>query len=204
VKAKQVFRAYDNINQPPDKHKFCPICGAECTLKMEYGMLRKTCVKCGFIYYKNPSPAVSVLVADGAKFLLCKRAPGTLEGGKWSLVGGFMEFNEDFLTTAIREVKEETNLDVEIKSILSVVTNFFQPDLHTLVVVLLAKLVGGKLGVGDTENEEIRWFSMDEPLPEMAFEADAHIIQRYFTTHLEGVPVDEDYAKPVTGPTGKP
>jgi NADH pyrophosphatase NudC (nudix superfamily) len=195
MEVRQVFEAYDHLNPPPERHKFCPVCGTECSLTQQYGMLRVTCASCGYIYYRNPSPAVSILVVDGSNFLLCKRSRGTLEGGKWSLVGGFMEFNEDFLTAGIREVKEETGLNVEIKSILSVVTNFFRPDLHTLVVVLLAKPVGGELCIGDTENDEVRWFSLEEGLPEMAFEADAHIIRRYFETRLEGVPVDEDYAR---------
>jgi 8-oxo-dGTP diphosphatase len=196
MKVKQVFETYDRNKQPPDRYKFCPVCGMACFLEPQYGQLRLTCTACGYIYYKNPSPAVSVLVVDGSKFLLCKRASVTLQGGKWSLVGGFIEFNEDFLTAAIREVKEETGIDVEIKSIISVVTNFFSPDLHTLVAVLLAIPLGGELCIGDAENDEVRWFSIEEGLPEMAFEADAHIIRRYFETGLEGVPVDANYARP--------
>ena len=51
------------------------------------------------------------------------------------------------LTAAIREVKEETGLDVEIRSILSVVSNFLSPRLHTLAIVLLARAVGRLLGL---------------------------------------------------------
>ena len=61
---------------------------------------------------------------------------------------GFIEYDEDFLTAALREVKEETGLDVEIRSLLSVVSNFLSPRLHTLAIVLLARVVGGELERG--------------------------------------------------------
>lgn len=106
---------------------------------------------------------------------------------------GFIESDEDFLTAAIREVKEETGIDVEIRSILSVVSNFLSPSLHTLAIVLLARAVGGDLCAGD-DLDEAAWFPLAGPLPEMAFEADAHICERYYKTQLEGAPVDPAYA----------
>jgi ADP-ribose pyrophosphatase YjhB (NUDIX family) len=106
---------------------------------------------------------------------------------------GFVEYDEDYLTAAVREVKEETGLDVEIRSILSVVSNFLTPRLHTLASVLLARVVGGRLQAGD-DLEAVKWFHLAGPLPEMAFEADAHICERYYRTHLEGAPVDPRYA----------
>jgi ADP-ribose pyrophosphatase YjhB (NUDIX family) len=106
---------------------------------------------------------------------------------------GFIESDEDFLTAAIREVKEETGLDVEIRSILSVVSNFLSPGLHTLAIVLLACVVGGELRAAD-DLDEVAWFPLSGPLPEMAFEADAHICERYYKTQLEGAPVDPRYA----------
>ena len=106
---------------------------------------------------------------------------------------GFVEFDEDFLTGAIREVKEETRLDVEIRSILSVVSNFLSPGLHTLAIVLLARVIGGELCAAD-DLEALEWFPLSGPLPEMAFEADAHICERYYRTQLAGAPVDPGYA----------
>ena len=113
--------------------------------------------------------------------------------GEWGLPMGFIEADEDFLTAAIREVKEETGLDVEIRSILSVVSNFLSPRLHTLAIVLLARVGGGELCAAD-DLEDVAWFPLAGPLPEMAFEADAHICERYYQTRLEGAPVDPGYA----------
>jgi ADP-ribose pyrophosphatase YjhB (NUDIX family) len=106
---------------------------------------------------------------------------------------GFIEFEEDFLSAATREVKEETGLNIEIRSIISVVSNFLSPGLHTLAIVLLARVVGGEARAGD-DLEALKWFPLEGPLPEMAFEADQHIIERYSETRLEGAPVDPDFA----------
>jgi 8-oxo-dGTP diphosphatase len=65
------------------------------------------------------------------------------------------------------------------------------------VIVLLARPIGGTLNIGDDENDLLEWFSIDEDLPEMAFDADAHIIRRYFSTLLAGAPVDLDYSNQI-------
>jgi ADP-ribose pyrophosphatase YjhB (NUDIX family) len=126
--------------------------------------------------------------------LLGKRS-GSFGAGKWCLPQGYVEFDDDFLTAARREVKEETGLKVEILSILSVVSNFLTPRLHTLAVILLARIVNGEPKAAD-DLEGLAWFPLAGPLPEMAFEADQHIIERYWKTKLEGAPVDPDYALP--------
>ena len=114
-------------------------------------------------------------------------------GGQWCLPGGFIEYEEDFLSAAIREVKEETGLNVEIQSILSVVSNFLAANLHTLVVVLEATVTAGQANAGD-DIIELGWYSPADDLPTMAFGADRHIIERYWQTKLKGVPVDPAFA----------
>ena len=125
--------------------------------------------------------------------LLGKRGVG-FGKGKWGLPQGYIEFDEDYITGAIREVKEETGLDVEIRSIINIVSNLLSPELHTLAIVLLAGVVSGELCAGD-ELEILEWVPLSGPLPEMAFEADEYIIERYRQTELDwGLPVDPDFA----------
>lgn len=134
------------------------------------------------------------MIENEGDVLLGKRKGGFGEG-KWGLPQGYIEFDEDFLTAAIREVKEETGLDVEIRSILNVVSNLLSPRLHTLAIILLAGVLAGELCAGD-DLETLEWVPLSGPLPEMAFEADKRIIDRYQNTKIkEGLPVDLDFAR---------
>lgn len=124
--------------------------------------------------------------------LLGKRG-GEPGKGTWSLPSGYIEYEDDFVTTAIREAKEETGLDVEVESVLNVVLSFVTPRYHFLGVYVLARVVDGKLVAGD-DLEAVAWFPVRGPLPEMGFEEDVSVIELY-GTGFEGIPVDAGYAR---------
>jgi ADP-ribose pyrophosphatase YjhB (NUDIX family) len=133
---------------------------------------------------------VVVIVQDG-NVLLGKRSGG-FGVGKWGLPQGYIETDEDYLSAAVREVKEETGLDVEIRSIINVVSNLISARHHTLAVVLLANAVGGQPMPGD-DLSELRWVPLSGPLPEMAFDADRMIIEKCRGTDLRwGLPVSNN------------
>ena len=191
---KQVFSNYrEQEDIDLGQYKYCPFCGTRLLLKEKGGKQRSACPDCGFVQFRNPVPGVVVLLEKDGEVLLGKRV-GSYGEGKWGLPQGFIEIDEDFLAAAIREVKEETDLDVEIRSIINVVSNFLSPKLHTLAIVLLAGVVAGEPNAGD-DLEILEWFPLSGPLPEMAFEADEHIIERYHKTKLAGLLVDPDFAR---------
>ena len=194
MKTKQIFEVYNRLkNRAIDMDKYCPRCGAICDLISSDRHSRVRCSRCGFILYKNPYPGVVVLIVDHDMILLGKRAKKVFMGEKWSLPGGFIEFDENFLSAAHREIMEETGLSIKIISIISVVSNFLSPELHTLVIVLLAKKISGMLKPGD-DMEKLEWFPLSGPFPDMAFEADKHIIDRYYKTKIAGTPIDPRFA----------
>jgi NADH pyrophosphatase NudC (nudix superfamily) len=195
MKAQQIFLSYNRSGQDHTAftklYRYCPRCGRELAAGTEDA--GPSCPECGFVVYRNPLPGAVVLVLKDDCVLLGKRGPASFNPGRWCLPGGFIEYEEDFLTAGIREVKEESGLDIRVMGILSVVSNFLAPELHTLVVVLLAEVMGGTPAAGD-DIIELGWFPSAEKLPDMAFEADRHIIERYFSTGLTGVPVDPRYS----------
>lgn len=197
MKPQQVFRAYPLDTDGVNEHiavRFCARCGAPCAVHAVTDGVHSICTACGFTHYKNPQPAIAVLIVEGNQFILGKRISKSLQHGKWCLPCGYVEYHEDYLTAAVREVKEETNLDVRIRSIISVVTNYLKPEVHSLVTVLMAERRGGELLAGDGM-AEVQWFPYTGEFPPMAFEADTHIISRYFETNLAGAPVDARYAE---------
>jgi len=194
MQIKQFFSAYDvGENTHHEKFKFCPICGIQLSLKEKGRKIRLACANCGYVQYRNPVPGVVVVIEKNEQVLLGRRT-GSFGNGKWGLPQGYIEFDEDFLTAATREVEEETGLKVEIRSILNVVSNFLSPRLHTLAIVLLARFKSGEPRAAD-DLDALEWFPLEGPLPDMAFEADEFIIRRIQETNLEeGLPVDPDIA----------
>lgn len=86
--------------------------------------------------------------------------------GKWSIPGGLVELGEGIEQAVIREVKEETNLEVEEPKHIDVVDNL-QVDgegrikYHYVIVDYFVKLKGGILKAG-SDAEELRWVSLDD------------------------------------------
>ena len=188
MQVEQVYAAYNwQENRGIDTFKYCPLCGTPFDYKQVAQKTRPLCPSCGYVFYRNPSPTVSVLVTDRKKILLGKRA-GEPGKGKWALPSGYIEFEDDFLTTAIREVKEETGLEIEIVSILNVQSAFLPGDYHFLNIYLLAEKIGGKISPSD-DLEDAGWFSFFEPLPEMAFPPDVDLIQMFFNGHYQDIKV---------------
>jgi ADP-ribose pyrophosphatase YjhB (NUDIX family) len=192
MEAKQVFGRLPDDWQPRITPAFCSKCGSECRLWRD-GKAHSVCTACGQMQFVNPTLGVEVLVADGDRVLLGRRSLWTGWGGRWCLPGGHVDFDEDFLTAGLRETLEETGVHVEVTGLLSVVSSFWQHLDSTLVAVLLARpLRGGP--AANPEMSEVAWFQWDS-LPEMAFEADAHVIERYFTTRNPGAPVDAAFSR---------
>lgn len=194
MQIKQVFSTdSEKKDSVLGQFKYCPRCGTQLELKEKGGKNRPNCSNCGFVQFRNPLPGVVVLIEKDKQVLLGKRAGG-FGKGMWGLPQGYIEFEEDFLSASIREVKEETGLDIEIRSIINIVSNLLSPSLHTLAIVLLAGVAAGEPCAAD-DLETLEWFPLSGPLPEMAFEADEHIIARVQQMPLDqGLPVDPDFA----------
>lgn len=205
MNVKQVFAGYDWRKQQAVGFRYCPICRHPLHRSTISHRLRPACPGCGFIQYMNPAPAISVLIVDGDRVLLGKRGapPGK---DKWAIPSGYVEYEDDFLTTALREAKEETGLDVEIQAVINVVSSFFSPGFHFLALYLLAHPVGGELAAGD-DLAVAKWFALADPLPEMAFEEDVATLEMVATGGYEGLPVDPGFARTGVGvmphPTGQ-
>ncbi|MDD3126185.1 MAG: NUDIX domain-containing protein [Candidatus Izemoplasmatales bacterium] len=125
--------------------------------------------------------ACAVIVNDKKEILLQKRC----DNHKWGLPGGLMELDESIVKTMIREVKEETNLDVEPCDFIGV---FINPNMRWRVAdeaqvicfSFVAKIISGDLRVNDLESLELRYFGKDE-LPEIHSIDNVQMIQAYYS-----------------------
>jgi 8-oxo-dGTP pyrophosphatase MutT (NUDIX family) len=105
-------------------------------------------------------PAASaVVINDAGDILLQRRTDNDL----WALPGGTMDVGERIAETAVREVKEETGLTVEVSRIVGIYSDPAHVIAYTdgevrqeFNICFAAKLVGGELSKSD-ESTEIRW-----------------------------------------------
>jgi 8-oxo-dGTP diphosphatase len=102
--------------------------------------------------------AGGVLVDDAGRVLLVRRGHEPYQG-TWSLPSGRAEPGEDVRTTATREVREETGLDVEVDDLLGVVRRQDSASsVHYEIHDFACHVVGGRLAPGD-DADEVGWFS---------------------------------------------
>jgi len=189
---KQVYTHYERGEQTAGGFKFCPFCSSAMVAAELGGRKRSACPACGYVQHRNPAPSISILIVDDGRVLLGKRS-GNPGKGTWALPSGYIDFEEDFLTAAIRETKEETGLEVEVLSIVNVLSSFVTPVFHFLGVYVSAQVVGGVITAVD-DLTEVEWYPLAGPLPELGFPEDANIIAMY-AAGFEGLQVDPEYAK---------
>ncbi len=149
-------------------YAYCPRCGTPLVARLEGTRARMACPACGFVHYRNPAPAVGVVIVEEGRVLLARRRFEPYKG-MWTLPSGFIEYDEDLRATGVREAREETGLDVELGALHSVQSCFDDPRGNALLVLYRARVVGGALAAGD-DAAEVRWFPLTE-LPPIAFEA---------------------------------
>ena len=85
--------------------------------------------------------------------------------------------------TALREVREETGLEVEIDSPLGSIEYWFvgrEQDIryHKTVHFYLMVPVGGDLAFHDPEFDVVRWFPLDEALGNLAYVNEVDVLRR--------------------------
>lgn len=112
--------------------------------------------------YKIPSVTTDIFIFDDDfNFILIKRKNNPYKDC-WALPGGFVEYGESVENAAIREAKEETNIDVELKELVNVYSEPNRdPRGHTITIAYIAK---GDINnrKADSDAKEIDVFSLEK------------------------------------------
>lgn len=158
-------------------YKYCSMCGGA-LLKNKDGNLG--CKKCPFVNYRNPRPTVTGLIFWRGKLLLTKRAHPPFRDW-WDLPGGFIDRGEDPRQALLREIKEETGLDVTIKKLFGVYSgthpSSFDP-FHVISIVYIAAAKNAKLGAYD-DVKESGWFDIRKLPSHVAFDSNRLVIKDF-------------------------
>jgi ADP-ribose pyrophosphatase YjhB (NUDIX family) len=158
-------------------YQFCPHCGERLGLRLVGGKQRPACDACGFVQFQDPKLAVAVLLTEGGQVLLVRRAVAP-RVGYWALPAGFVDPGELPEETALREVQEETGLDVVLDNFIGFwrITN---PDKPGVLIYFDGRPVGGRLEAQD-DVSEARWFAPDTiPWDDLAFTSTRMVLERW-------------------------
>jgi len=111
-------------------------------------------------------PSVYGIVIKNDKVLLSKQF-----GDRYDLPGGGVDLGEDLKAAVVREVKEETGLDVHKPEALGIENNFFhsahgnKQSYHSILVYYSCILLGGELSIDGFDEEEKKYAEIAEWVP---------------------------------------
>jgi ADP-ribose pyrophosphatase YjhB (NUDIX family) len=116
-------------------------------------------------YPEHPIVAVGVLLLDGERVLLVRRARPP-QPGRWTVPGGGVEVGETLEAAAARELREETGLGCTLGPIVEVLDRVVHDgdgkiEFHYVILDLLGTAPTGELCVG-SDASEARWVTLAE------------------------------------------
>ena len=116
-------------------------------------------------YPDRPFCGVGVVCFKGDQVLLVKRAKPPIRW-EWSIPGGGQELGETTRETALRELKEETNIDARLIGLVDVVDSIIRDDagriqFHYTLADFAAEWVAGE-PVPDEDVSDARWAQIAE------------------------------------------
>ena len=150
---------------PLEVFRFCPKCGSE-NFEINNALSRH-CSDCGFTYYQNPRASTAAFILNSkGELLIAKRAKepamGTLD-----LPGGFVDNAETAEQGMVREIKEETGLDIQPESIeylfsIPNVYHYSGMDIHTLDLFFLCRVDDEQTVAAADDAAELAWLPLRE------------------------------------------
>ena len=120
--------------------------------------------------FLDPKVAVVVIASQDSRILMVKRDIDPMMG-RWSFPSGYVDRGEVVEEAAVREVREETNVDVSLDALLGVYSRRGAP---VVLVAYAASITGGSPTAGD-EAQAVELFASDD-LPPLPFPDDEAII----------------------------
>lgn len=122
---------------------------------------------CGAIVYRKHH--------GNTEILLIKH----INSGHWSFPKGHVEQGENEMETALREVREETGIDIMIDpSFRETVTYFPRKDTQKIVVYFIGKAKNHEYTPQEEEISEIRWVDIGHAVQLLTYENDKTIVNR--------------------------
>lgn len=148
--------------------------------------------------HSQPFVVVGVILEKAGKFLLVQE--GKVDVGMWNIPAGWLDLNEDIISGAKREAKEETGLDIEITGFLGVYTSSKIKDErleHPVRFIFSAKPLSQELNLPKGEILDAKWFTYDEV---KKLEKDKKLRSRIIINEIDDYLADKIYPLEIIKP----
>ena len=114
---------------------------------------------------------------ESGEILLQRRG----DNNKWGLPGGTIELDETPEMAAVREVREETGLEVEVGELIGIYTDFEitcpnGDKFQSIMMAYYLNAVGGELVCDNDETLELKYFPLNE-IPELCCKQHEEIVR---------------------------
>jgi 8-oxo-dGTP pyrophosphatase MutT (NUDIX family) len=132
---------------------------------------------------------IVIRFAEGGPQLVVGKRSRSRDGVTWTLPKGTPNPGETTEETALREVREESGLDVRIiRTFDSIEYSFVQgrTRIHKTVFYFLMVPTAGDLGRHDHEFDEVRWIGFDEAAGLLTFETERALVARAAAAATDG------------------
>ena len=134
-------------------------------------------------YPDRPIPGVGAVIISGDRVLLVKRAHEPLKG-EWSLPGGAVEVGESLEAALVREVREETCLDVVVGPVVEVLDRIGRDatgrvEYHFVIIDYLCRVSGGT-ATGGSDAEDVQWVRQSDLARYRLTAAASRVIEKAF------------------------
>jgi 8-oxo-dGTP diphosphatase len=165
------------------EYRFCPRCGGDLEKRSVKARepKRLVCLNCSFIFYQDPKVVAGTIFTLGGKVVLLKRGVEPAVG-KWVFPGGYVDRGESVQEAAIRETKEESQMDVKLGPLLNV---YSYPRSPNVIVVYAAQVVGGALAAGDESVEAGVFAPREIPWDDLAFDSTKDALADYIKLYFK-------------------
>lgn len=176
--------------------KFCMLCGAPLAYRTIGDSQRPACTSCSYVHWGNYSVGVGALVMRDNKLLLVRRAqePGK---GKWTNPGGYIEQLEPIEHTIVREVREETQIETRVRSIIAV--RDLPRPIHNIYVAFLMEYLSGEPVPDGVEVDAAGFFSLEEMAGMEVADFTAWLIEVALNPSTDGLHQDLAPKQPFSG-----
>lgn len=130
---------------------------------------------------KEYEKACGCIIIENNRVLLVQQT-----NGDWGFPKGHVKGNETEVETAIREVKEETNVDVKVEEDkrYSIEYDIEDGEIHKQVVYFVASKIGGDIAKQESEINVIQWLNFEEAMKQITYDDLRNIFRQVLEGHF--------------------